>query len=55
MRRRTVLIGELAKDAARLSKHSKHYNVFVSLADESAYPGTCPWSVEEALDKDFRP
>jgi hypothetical protein len=43
---------ELAKDAAAASAKSKR---FADLADKRAYPAVCPWTLEQALDGNFRP
>lgn len=43
---------ELAKDAAATSVTNRR---FVSLADKRAYPELCPWTLEQALDENFRP
>lgn len=43
---------ELAKDAAAISVKNKR---FANLADKRAYPAVCPWTLEQALDENFRP
>ncbi len=43
---------ELAKDAAATSVTNRRV---VSLADKRAYPEFCPWTLEQALDENFRP